>query len=341
MKTRNLGSSGLKVTNLCLGTMTLGPADAKSFMHNVAADEETSFLIYERAVEAGINFFDTADVYGQDGLTERVLGKWLSTARNRDGLVLATKFRFRTGEGANDTGASRRHIMMACDQSLRRLRTDRIDLYQIHMQDMETPEEETLRALDDLVRSGKVLYVGCSNYTAYRMVDAVWTSRHHGLNRYVSLQANYSLMQRDLEREHVSVCRRFGIGLLPYAPLAAGFLTGKFRRDEPPEPGTRLEKFRDRFSSFDNDRGWGILDVVREAAKALGTTPSAVSLAWLLTKPYVSSVVFGARTVEQLDDNLAASELVIPPEWVDKLDKASSVEMGYPYDWMKRQLGEW
>ncbi len=343
MKTsQRTGQSGLKVTTLCLGTMTFGEADEKSFMHKVGADEETSFAILERAVEAGVNFIDTANVYGQDGLAERVLGKWLSTSRIRDSLIIASKFRFRVGDGPNDTGASRRHIMAACDASLRRLRTDRLDLYQIHMQDMETPEEETLRALDDLVTQGKVMYIGASNYTAARLVDAAWTSRHFDLGRYTSFQANYSLMTRDLEREHVSVCKRYGPpGLLPYSPLGAGFLSGKFQRNQPPEPGTRLEKFKERYASFDNDRGWNIMDTVRAAATELETTPSAVALAWLLTRPYVTSVIFGARSIEQLNENLAAAELTLPPAWVEKLDQASSFEMGYPYDWMKRQLGDW
>src|SRR5688572_16626151 len=176
MEYRNLGKSGLKVSPLCLGTMTFGEADEKSMMHRVGCDEETSFAIMNRALDAGINFFDTADVYGQEGLSERVIGKWFASEKKRDKVVLATKFRFRMSEGPNGTGGSRYHIMRAVEGSLKRLGTDRIDLYQIHMQDIDTPEEETLRALDDLIHQGKVLYIGASNYAAYRLVESVMFS---------------------------------------------------------------------------------------------------------------------------------------------------------------------
>src|SRR5262245_57498482 len=207
MKYRQLGSAGLRVSELCLGAMTFGEADEKSFMHKVGCDEETSFAILDRALAAGINFIDTADVYGQDGLSERVIGNWFERSRRRDQVVLASKFRFTMGEGPNRTGASRYRIVRCCEDSLRRLKTDRIDLYQVHCQDMSTPEEETLRALDDLVRQGKVLYIGASNYTAYRLLESQWLSRTGGLERFVSLQAQYSLVVRDLEREIVPVCR--------------------------------------------------------------------------------------------------------------------------------------
>jgi len=189
MEYRTLGSSGLKVSTLCVGAMTFGEADDKSFMHNVSCDEPTAHAIMSRALERGINFIDTADVYGQDGLSERVVGRWMEQAKSRDRIVLATKFRFRMGEGPNSTGASRYRIVRTVEESLRRLKTDRIDLYQIHMQDIETPEEETLRALDDLVRDGKVLYLGASNYAAYRLTDSLWTSRTQNLERFVSLHA--------------------------------------------------------------------------------------------------------------------------------------------------------
>ena len=179
MKYRNLGSSGVKVSSLCLGAMTFGEADEKSFMHKAGSDEATSHAVLDRAVAAGINFVDTADVYGQDGLSERVLGNWIAARGTRDKIVLATKFRFTMGDGPNRSGASRYRIMKCVDDSLRRLRTDRIDLYQIHMQDITVPEDETLRALDDLVRAGKVLYIGCSNYAAYRLMRSLWLSRTH------------------------------------------------------------------------------------------------------------------------------------------------------------------
>jgi aryl-alcohol dehydrogenase-like predicted oxidoreductase len=341
MEYRTLGNSGLKVPVLCLGAMTFGEADAKSFMHAVGCDDQTSFAIMNRALERGINFIDTANVYGQDGLSERIVGSWMAQAKARDRVILATKFRFRMAGGPNGTGASRHHIVRAVEDSLRRLQTDRIDLYQIHMQDIETPEDETLRALDDLVRAGKVLYLGASNYTAYRLTDSQWLSKTEHLHRFVALQAQYSLLVRELEREHVPACRQFGIGILPWAPLAAGFLSGKYRKDAPPPAGTRLEKWKDRFASHDNERGWRTLDVVTAIAKERETTPAAVSLAWLLAKPAVSSVIFGARSVDQVDDNLRAADVKLTPEEMQKLDDASAFELGYPYQFIANVQKRW
>ena len=216
MQYRKLGRSGLEVSTLCLGTMTFGEADEKSFMHRVGCDEETAFAIMNRALDAGINFLDTADVYGQDGLTERVIGRWFARDGRRDEVVLATKFRFRMSDGPNGTGASRYRIVKMVENSLRRLGTDRIDLYQIHMQDLDTPEEETLRALDDLVRQGKVLYLGCSNYAAYRLVESLLLAEREHLHRFVSHQAQYSLVVRELEREHLPACERH-VRLFPHS----------------------------------------------------------------------------------------------------------------------------
>jgi aryl-alcohol dehydrogenase-like predicted oxidoreductase len=341
MEYRNLGASGLKVSTLCLGAMTFGEADESSFMHRVSCDEETSFAIMNRALDAGINFIDTADVYGQDGLSERVIGRWFEKQGRRDDVVLATKFRFRMGQGPNATGAARHRIVRTVEDSLRRLGTDRIDLYQIHMQDIDTPEQETLRALDDLVRQGKVLYLGCSNYAAYRMVDSQWISKTQALERFVSLQAQYSLVVRDLEREHVPVCREFGLGILPWSPLAGGFLTGKYRKDQEPPAGTRLEKWKDRYRGFDTERNWRILDAVIKVAEELGASPATVSLAWLLRKPTVTSVIFGARSVEQLEDNLAAADVALTDAHLAALDEASSFELGYPYQFMSNVQKRW
>ncbi|MCK6547153.1 aldo/keto reductase [Myxococcota bacterium] len=338
---RNLGHSGLKVSSLCLGTMTFGEADEKSFMHKVGCDEATSFAIMDRALEAGVNFLDTANVYGQDGLSERVVGRWLHERGTRDKVVLATKFRFRMTEGPNGTGASRLHIVREVEASLKRLRTDHIDLYQIHMQDLDTPEEETLRALDDLVHAGKVLYLGASNYAAYRLVESLFTSRELRVNRFVALQAQYSLVVRELEREHVPVCQRFGLGILPWSPLAGGFLTGKYQRNQSPPAGARLAEWKDRWASFDKERNWRILDAVNAVAAETGATPSQVSLAWLLAKPAVTSVIFGARNVAQLDDNLKAATLKLSKEQLDRLETASAYELGYPYDFIRRVQGRW
>jgi aryl-alcohol dehydrogenase-like predicted oxidoreductase len=341
MEYRTLGSSGLKVSTLCVGAMTFGEADDKSFMHKVSCDEPTAHAIMNRAIERGINFIDTADVYGQDGLSESVVGRWLEQAKSRDRVVLATKFRFRMGDGPNSTGASRYRIVRTVEESLRRLKTDRIDLYQVHMQDIETPEEETLRALDDLVRAGKVLYLGASNYAAYRLTDSLWTSRTQNLERFVSLQMQYSLVTRDLEREHVPLCRKFGLGIIPWSPLAAGFLSGKYRRDQPAPAGTRMEQWKERFASFDKERNWRILDAVRAVADECGTTATAVSLAWLLKKPAVSSVIFGARDPSQLDDNLKAVEVVLTDDQMKKLDDASAFDWHYPYDFFTRIQPNW
>ena len=341
MEYRSLGTSGLKVPVLCLGAMTFGEADEKSFMHKIGADERTSFSIMSRSLERGVSFIDTADVYGQDGLSERIVGSWMSETKNRDKVILATKFRFRMGEGPNSTGASRLRIVRTVEESLRRLKTDRIDLYQIHMQDLDTPEEETLRALDDLVRAGKVLYLGASNYAAYRLTDSQWISKTEHLHRFVSLQMQYSLVVRDLEREHVPVCKKFGLGILPWSPLASGFLSGKYEKDQPPPAGVRLEKWKERFSEYDSDRGWGTIAAVKAIAKEKDTTPAAVSLAWLLAKPAVTSVIFGARSLEQLDENLKAADVKLTDEDVKRLDDASAFKLGYPYEFLASVQKRW
>nr|XP_061807120.1 1-deoxyxylulose-5-phosphate synthase YajO-like [Nerophis lumbriciformis] len=321
--------------------MTFGEANEKSFMHRVGCSEEESFAIMNRALEAGINFFDTADVYGQDGLTERVIGKWFEKDKRRDDVVLATKFRFKMGDGPNSTGASRYRIRKTVEDSLRRLKTDRIDLYQIHMQDFDTPEEETLRALDDLVRSGKVLYIGASNYAAYRLVDSIWTSRRERLERFVALQAQYSLVVRELEREHVPACEQHGLSILPWSPLAGGFLSGKYKKDGASPEGSRLDVWKERRERFDNPRNWRILDAVDDVAKSVDATPAQIALAWLLKKRTVASVIFGARSIAQLEDNLRAAEINLDDAAMEKLDTASSYEVGYPYDFMGRVQSRW
>jgi aryl-alcohol dehydrogenase-like predicted oxidoreductase len=341
MEYRQLGASGVKVSTLCLGGMTFGEADESSMMHKVGSDEATAHAILDRALDRGVNFIDTADVYGQDGLSERVLGSWFAKARKRDQTVLATKFRFTMGTGPNKTGASRYRIVRCVEDSLRRLQTDRIDLYQIHMMDITTPEEETLRALDDLIRAGKVLYIGCSNYAAYRLVDSLWTARDAHLTRFVTLQMEYSLMQRMLEREHVPLCKQWGLGILPWSPLGGGFLTGKFRKDAPPPDGTRLSKYKERLARNDNERSWRILAALEAVAAERSATPAQVALAWLIGKPQVTSVIFGARTVAQLDDNLAAGDLKLTADDMKRLDEASKLEVGYPYEFMAHVMGGW
>ncbi|MDI1427989.1 aldo/keto reductase [Polyangium sorediatum] len=342
MEYRTLGNSGVKVSTLCLGAMTFGEADEKSFMHKVGCDEPTAHAILSRALDRGVNFIDTADVYGQDGLSERVIGNWLVQGKHRERTVLATKFRFRMGDGPNGTGASRYRIMRCVEDSLRRLRTDRIDLYQIHMQDNDTPEEETLRALDDIVRQGKVLYIGASNYAAYRLTDSLWTSRTSHVSSFVSLQMQYSLVSRELEREHVPLCKKFGLGILPWSPLAGGFLTGKYQKNQPSPEGTRLDKWKSQLAGFDTPRNWRILDAVTAIAKERNSTKAAVSLAWLVQKPAVTSAIFGARSLEQLDACLAGAELALSAEEMKRLDEASAFDPGYPYEMIGRvQQGRW
>jgi aryl-alcohol dehydrogenase-like predicted oxidoreductase len=342
MEYRNLGSTGVKVSVLCFGGMTFGEADASSFMHKVGSDEATSHALLDRALAAGVNFIDTADVYGQDGLSERVLGAWFAQGGGRrERVVLATKFRFTMGDSANKSGASRYRIVRCVEDSLRRLRTDRIDLYQVHMQDVTTPEEETVRALDDLVTAGKVVYVGASNYAAYRLMDAIWIAKSQNRARFATLQASYSLAVRDLEREHVPLCRANGVGILAYSPLAGGFLSGKYTRGQNAPSGTRFERHKSRFAHYDNDRGWRTVDAVAKVAKAAGATPSQVALAWVLRRETVSSVIFGARNEAQLDDNLKAAELKLDPPHRRELDEASAIDLGYPYQSMSDIQGRW
>lgn len=341
MRYRQLGGTGTQVSVLCLGAMTFGEADERSFMHKVGSDEQESFAVLDRALEAGINFVDTADVYGQDGLSERVFGSWIASRKAREKVVVATKGRFRMAPGPNGTGVSRMRIVQAIDASLKRLGTDRIDLYQIHMQDLRTPEEELMRALDDAIRAGKIVYVGASNYAAYRLMESLWVSDKRNLNRFVTLQAHYNLATRALEREHVPLCTRFGLGILPWSPLAAGLLTGKYQRGQSPPEGSRFAQWKERYKSFDNERNWAIVEALGAVARELGKAPGQVALAWLLARPVVSSVIFGARNVAQLDENLGAAELDLPAEALARLDAVSAPELGYPYDFIKNIDGAW
>jgi aryl-alcohol dehydrogenase-like predicted oxidoreductase len=342
MEYRNLGSSGVKVSTLCFGAMTFGEADEKSMMYKASSDEVTSHALLDRALDAGVTFIDTADVYGQDGLSERVLGAWFAQGGGRrEKVVLATKFRFTMGDTANKSGASRYRTVRCVEDSLRRLRTDRIDLYQIHMQDITTPEEETVRALDDLVSSGKVVYLGASNYAAYRLVDSLWIAKHENRSRFVTLQAQYNLVARELEREHVPLCRAHGLGILPWSPLAGGFLSGKYRRGESAPTGSRFAQMKARYARYDNDRCWNVVEALHAVSKETGATPPQVALAWLLGREQVSSVIFGARTQAQLDDNLAAAALKLDDGHKKRLDEASKIDLGYPYQMMSDIQGRW
>jgi aryl-alcohol dehydrogenase-like predicted oxidoreductase len=339
MEYRRLGHSGAKVSALCLGAMTFGEADEKSMMHQVGCDEATAFAIMDRALEAGINFIDTANVYGQDGLSERVVGKWLKERNARDAIVLATKFRFSMQQRPNNSGGSRLHIMRAAEDSLRRLQTDRLDLYQIHMQDLDTPEEETLRALDDLITQGKVVYLGASNYAAYRLVDSLWTSREQKRAKFVTLQALYNLVNRELELELVPACAQHGLGILPWSPLAGGFLSGKFRKNQAPPKGSRLAKWSSNYERNATDKNFAIVEALIQVAEQTKHSPAQIALAWLLRKPQVTAPVIGARTIGQLDDNLRALEVKLSDADLKKLDDVSALELRYPQDFIQRITG--
>lgn len=315
-----LGRSGLRVSELCLGTMTFG-------MVGWGCDEAESRAIVDRFLKAGGNFLDTADAYSV-GVSEEIGGR--AVAGRRTQVVLATKCTMPVGPGPNDRGASRKHIREACDASLRRLGTDYIDLYQVHVEDALTPLEETLRALDDLVRAGKVLYVGASNYRAYRLMKALALADRHGWSRYVSLQPQYNLLVRSIEREHFALATEEGLGLITWSPLAAGMLTGKITRESRP-PESRLgQRDLPLYRAYFTERAFGIVDVLRAGAEEAGCTPAQLALAWQLGKPEITSVIIGARTRAQLDDNLGAVSVTIPPGVAERLEAATRLEREYP-----------
>lgn len=330
-----LGRHGLEVSRLSLGAMTFG--ESSGFMKGVTSPDEEARRVLDRALDAGIDTIDTANVYSE-GRSEELLGRWLEGKRDR--VVLATKCRFPTSgielskARPHEAGLSRKAILRACEDSLRRLRTDFIDLYQVHMQDRSVPIEETLSALDALVRQGKVRYVGCSNYAGYRLVESLWAADRRGHEPYASVQLQWSLVARDCERELVPAARAFGLGLLVWSPLARGFLSGKYRRGEAPPAGARLASWQETWRTLDLPQNWSVLEAVTELARSRGTTPAAVSLAWLLARPEVSTVIVGARTVAQLDENLAALSLRLSLEEVAALDRASQPAWGYPYSFI-------
>ena len=314
---RRLGRTGLKVSPLCRGSMNFGGT----------ADDETSFAVMDAFAEAGGNFIDTADIYNRwveghiGGESEGVIGRWLQARGNRSQMIIATKVRGQMGPGPNDQGLSRRHIFDACDASLRRLQSDTIDLYQTHYFDADVPIDETLEALDRLVQQGKVRYVGCSNYPAWRLMEALWTSDKCGLARYNSIQPHYNLVNRaEFERELAEVCLANGIGIIPYSPLGGGFLTGKYSRDRDTD-SVRAEGVRQRYF---NDAGWKVLDAVRAVAVELDTTPLAVSLAWLLAQPGMTAPIVGANTVEQLQGSVAALDVDLTAAQMETLNNASA-----------------
>ena len=334
MEYRRLGNTGLRVSELCMGTMTFG----SNFFGIGALGQEASEELVARALEAGINFFDTANVYSY-GESEEILGRAIKNlGAARESVVVATKVRGAMSEGAsagtgdvNNVGLSRKHVMEACEASLRRLGTDYIDLYQVHGWDALTPVEETLRALDDLVRQGKVRYLGCSNWTARHLSKSLAVSGGRGWERFVSLQAYYSLVGRDLEHELLPLCVEEGLGVLPWSPLSGGFLSGKYRRDDPNPEGARRTNFQ--FPPVDEARGFDAVDALGEVARSRGATVAQAALAWLLARPAVSSVIIGANKMSQLEDNLKAVELKLSAEEVERLSATTAPPSMYP-QWM-------
>jgi aryl-alcohol dehydrogenase-like predicted oxidoreductase len=319
MRYRNLGRTGLKVSELCLGTMTFG----------WTAGEPTSHAIMDHAREAGINFIDTADIYSRwsdksyAGKTEEIIGRWLKD-KPRDQIVLATKVRGPMGDGPNDSGLSRKHIMDSIDASLRRLGTDYVDLYQTHFPDLETPLEETLGALDDLVHAGKVRYIGCSNHPAWYATKALWLSDKRGLARYDSVQPHYNLVHRDeFERELKSLCLDQGLGVIPYSPLAGGFLTGKYRRGQRAPENSRGSESGQIKKYMENERNFDLIDKLDEIGKAHGKTIAQVALVWLIDEPAVTAPIVGANTLEQLQDTLGVVGFDLSDEERQQISMAS------------------
>jgi aryl-alcohol dehydrogenase-like predicted oxidoreductase len=327
MEYRPLGRSGCVVSTLALGTMTFG----------YETDEKESHAQLDRFVEVGGNLIDTADVYSA-GAAEEIIGRWLASRPElRRDVVLATKGRFALGKGINADGLSRRHLAHALDDSLRRLGVETIDLYQVHGFDPLTPLEETLRFLDEAVRAGKILYVGLSNFTGWQVQKTVDLADAWKVTRPVTLQPQYNLLTRETEWEIVAVCQAEGLGLLPWSPLAGGWLTGKYTRDERPAGATRLGEDPERqFQAYDRrgrlEQTWQVLDEVRAVAAERGVSMAEVSLAWLVDRPGVSSVILGARTVDQLNENLEAAGLHLTPGETRRLDAASELTPAdYPY----------
>ena len=330
MKYATLGNTGLLVSKLCFGTMTFG--DGRGMFKLIGAVGQTAAdELVKTSIESGINFFDTADVY-TEGESEKILGQSLKNLKiARQHVVIATKVYGRVGPGRNDVGASRGHIMDGVEASLRRLQTDHIDLYQIHGNDLVTPIEETIRALDTLVQQGKVRYIGCSNWQAWKIAKALGICEFKNLARFDTLQAYYSIAGRDLEREIVPLLESERVGLLVWSPLAGGLLSGKYSRTNQKPADSRRTEFD--FPIVDKERTWKILDVMAPIAKAHECSPARVSLAWLLAKPVVTSVIIGAKRHDQLQDNLAAVELTLTQDELRRLDEVSALPPEYP-GWM-------
>ena len=329
MNYRQMGKTGLRVSELCLGAMTFGRETT----------EEDSCRILDRFIEAGGNFIDTANVYSA-GKSEEILGRWLK-GKNRSDLVIANKVRFNMGPGPNDYGLSRKHILDSVENSLHRLGTDYIDLYQIHMWDPATPIEETLQALNSLVQAGKVRYLGASNIAGYQLQKAIDLSRANGWEPFRCLQPLYNLLDRSIEWELIPVCQDEGVGIIPWSPLRGGWLSGKYRRGmSAPPMDTRVEdaeknNWSERWSVYANDRTWGVIDQLLAVAEETGKTPAQVALNWVMNRPGIIAPILGVRTMAHLEDNLGATGWILTAEQTRKLDQASDVPLPYPYSFFQ------
>ncbi len=324
MEYRHLGKSGLKVSVICLGAMTFTEKGWRSAGH---MDFSEIKKVVDYAIDQGVNFFDTADIYAS-GESEELLGKALGEKKND--VIIATKVRGVMSDDPNDRGLSRYHIFKSVDNSLKRLGRDYIDLYQVHWWDNHTPIEETLEALNDLVRSGKVRYIGISDFAAWQIAKSVMLQELKGFSKFISAQMYYSLLGRDIEFEVVPACQDLGLGILPWSPLAGGFLSGKYSKDNPPPPDSRYARMERPFLRFDFEKAYFLIDELRKIAEKYNASIAQVALNWLKAKPYVSSIIIGVRSLEQLKDNLGCVNWDLSQEDVEYLDEITAPEKPYP-----------
>lgn len=328
MQYRFLGRSGLKVSVVALGTQTFG----------WGADEKQAHAMLDHFIESGGNIIDTANIYN-DGVSETIIGNWINKRKDRNSLVIATKVFFPSGSGPNDTGLTRKHIFNEVDKSLLRLKTDYIDIYQAHCFDRSTPLEETLNALNDLVRSGKVRYIGASNFTASKLQQALMISRSNGCAAFISLQPEYSLIVRSTEWELIPLCQEEGLAVLAWSPLAGGWLTGKYRHGEPPPPDSRVgrkDRWDDQPEQRENEIIWRVIDTLIQIGKVRGKSPAQVALNWLIQQPGVTAPMLGARTIEQLKENLGCIGWKLSDEEIENLKTASQIPLPYPYRFIEK-----
>jgi aryl-alcohol dehydrogenase-like predicted oxidoreductase len=332
MEQRFLGRTGLKVSELCLGTMSFGAATSASG----GTDEETAHRMLDRFVEAGGSFVDTADVYGA-GASEEIVGRWLRR-QARDDLVIATKAYGTMGRAANAAGAGRKHLLAAVEASLRRLQTDHIDLYQVHVFDDATPIEETLSTLDGLVRAGKVRFLGASNYAGWQLQKSIDLARRHGWEPFACLQPLYNLLDREAEWDLLPVCRHEGVGVIPWSPLRGGWLSGRYRRDmAAPPPGSRADAdpeaggWPEAWQTYATERTWTVLDALRDVASRTGRSPAQVALRWVMQQPAVTAPILGPRTFAHLEDGLATVDHPLSDEDADLLTRVSDRPLPYPF----------